>query len=146
MQVNDVDYLMVEPGLDEYSTQENLFNADKAVEYKAKAMEELAGQVTFPILVYMPYNASNNATTKRVQVIEQQMEGVLGTDFIRHQCSLAIPAPASMPILATPATGRSWKLAGVRTTPTHMSGFDPLLKSSNSTLPLRQHIHGRGRL
>ncbi len=128
VQVNDVDYLMMS-GLDEYSTQENLFNADKAVEYKAKAMEELAGQVTFPILVYMPYNASNNATTKRVQVIEQQMEGVLGTDFI----DIVLVGYSGSSFNADIRNAGNWAFMEVGWGPDYadpMSGFDPLLKSS----------------
>ena len=128
VQVNDVDYLMMS-GLDEYSTQENLFNADKAVEYKAKAMEELAGQVTFPILVYMPYNASNNATTKRVQVIEQQMEGVLGTDFI----DIVLVGYSGSSFNADIRNAGDWAFMEVGWGPDYadpMSGFDPLLKSS----------------
>ena len=79
--VGDTDYLEMS-GLDEYSKQANLFNADEALKFKEAAIAELTGKVTFPIQITMPYNVSNNATTKRVQVVEQQMEGVLGTDFI----------------------------------------------------------------
>lgn len=59
------------------------FDAEKAVEYRDKAKEELtAAGCTFPIKVLMPYNPSTTNWDKECQVIEQQMEGVLGTDFI----------------------------------------------------------------
>lgn len=59
------------------------FDADLALEYKAKAMEELGAQgVTFPVKVYSPYNAGSTEWTNRAQVVEQQMEGLLGTDYI----------------------------------------------------------------
>jgi oligopeptide transport system substrate-binding protein len=59
------------------------FNPDLALSYKAKAMEELkAAGVTFPVKVYMPYNAGKTANTNRAQVVEQQLEGLLGTDYI----------------------------------------------------------------
>lgn len=59
------------------------FNKDKALEYKEKALEELEGKVTFPVEVVMPYNTGGSEWTQRVQVIQQQMEGLLGTDYIK---------------------------------------------------------------
>lgn len=58
------------------------FNPDKAKEFKTKAMEELKGAVTFPVKVPMPYNTSSSDWTNRGQVIEQQLENLLGKDFI----------------------------------------------------------------
>lgn len=63
-------------------TEGNSFNEAQAKEFKTKAMEELNGKATFPVKVYMPYNSGVANWAKRAQVIEQQMEGVLGTDFI----------------------------------------------------------------
>ena len=64
-------------------TNEDQFNPDLALEYKEKAMEELAAQgVEFPVKVYCPYNAGNTELTNRAQIVEQQMEGLLGTDYI----------------------------------------------------------------
>lgn len=63
-------------------TERNSFNADLALEFKIKAMEELAGEATFPIKVLMPYNSGSTEWANRAQVIEQQMERLLGTDFI----------------------------------------------------------------
>jgi oligopeptide transport system substrate-binding protein len=59
------------------------FDEAAAIEYRDKAKEELeAAGCTFPIKVLMPYNPSVTNWDKECQVIEQQMESVLGTDFI----------------------------------------------------------------
>ena len=128
VQVDDVDYLMMS-GLDEYSTKDNVFDADKAVEFKKAAMDELSGQLTFPVTVYMPYNASNNATTKRVQVIEQQMENVLGTDFI----DIVLVGYAGSNFNSDVRNAGDWAFMELGWGPDYadpMSSFDPLLKTS----------------
>ncbi len=59
------------------------FDVDAALEYKAKAVEELtAAGATFPVKVYMRYNPSTTNWDKECQVVEQQLEGALGTDYI----------------------------------------------------------------
>ncbi len=58
------------------------FNEKLALEYKAQAMTELNGKATFPIKVLMPYNSGNTDWAKRAQVVEQQMETLLGTEYI----------------------------------------------------------------
>lgn len=59
------------------------FNSELALEYKAKAVEELtAAGVTFPVKLYMPYNTGDAALTQRAQVVEQQLEKLLGSDYI----------------------------------------------------------------
>lgn len=59
------------------------FNETKAKEYKELAVKELtAGGATFPVKVLMPYNPSTLNWDKECQVVEQQMEALLGTDFI----------------------------------------------------------------
>ena len=59
------------------------FDADAAVKYRDAAKKELqAAGCTFPIKVLMPYNPSTTNWDKECQVVEQQMEGVLGSDFI----------------------------------------------------------------
>lgn len=78
--VNGVDYTELEP-LKEI-TDTNQFQEDKALEYKEKAMEELSGSVDFPVIVVMPYNTGNLGLTNRVQVEKQQLERVLGSDYI----------------------------------------------------------------
>ena len=64
-------------------TNGDSFDAAKAVEYRDAAKAELtAAGATFPIKVLLPYNPSAKNWDKECQVIEQQIEGVLGTDFI----------------------------------------------------------------
>lgn len=58
------------------------FNESLAKEYRDKAMEELKGKVNFPVKVLMPYNTGSTEWANRAQVIEQQMENLLGTDYI----------------------------------------------------------------
>ena len=58
------------------------FNKALAVEYKTKAMVELAGKVKFPVKIMMPYNAGMSDWTNRAQVVEQQLENLLGKDFV----------------------------------------------------------------
>ncbi len=64
-------------------TARDSFDAAAAVEYKAKAVEELtAAGATFPVKVYMRYNPDTANWDKECQVIEQQLESVLGKDYI----------------------------------------------------------------
>lgn len=58
------------------------FNKARAVEYKAQAMKELAGRASFPVKIMMPYRADMSDWTNRAQVVEQQLESVLGKDYI----------------------------------------------------------------
>lgn len=64
------------------------YDADLALEYKEKALEELEGEATFPVQVVMPYNTGGDEWAQRVQVIEQNMEELLGEDYVD-----IIPAP-----------------------------------------------------
>ncbi len=62
---------------------DNYFNAEKALEYKAKAVEELtAAGVTFPVKIMYPYNANSSNWGNESILVEQQLESVLGSDFI----------------------------------------------------------------
>lgn len=64
-------------------TNTDSYNPELALEYKAKAMEELAAQgVEFPVKVYCPYNANTTEWSRRAQIVEQQMEDLLGADYI----------------------------------------------------------------
>lgn len=63
-------------------TNTDSFNKDLAVQFKDKAMVDLNGKATFPIKVLMPYNTGSTEWANRSQVIEQQMENLLGKDFI----------------------------------------------------------------
>lgn len=78
--VDGVDYTQLEP-LKEITNKDS-FNADLAGEYKEKAMAALAGKVTFPVKVVMPYNSGMPEWANRTQVIEQQVEKLLGTDYV----------------------------------------------------------------
>lgn len=80
VQAGGVDYTMM-GGLAAY-TEGDSFNKDEALAAKAKAMEELDGKVTFPIQTLVPFSTAKVDTSNRMQVIEQQMEGLLGTDYI----------------------------------------------------------------
>ena len=64
-------------------TDGDSFDAAKAVEYRDAAKAELTtAGATFPIKVLMPYNPSTSNWDKECQVVEQQLEGLLGADFI----------------------------------------------------------------
>lgn len=80
VQFGGVDYTMM-GGLEAYTTKDS-FDKTAALEYKEKAMTELAGKVTFPIKVVMPFSTAKVDTANRMQVMEQQMETLLGKDYI----------------------------------------------------------------
>ena len=55
----------------------------RALGYKLRAVEELTALgVVFPVRVYMPYNTGSANQTNLAQVVMQQLERVLGTDYI----------------------------------------------------------------
>jgi oligopeptide transport system substrate-binding protein len=59
------------------------FDETKALEFKNKAKDELtAAGATFPIKILMSYNPSTTDWDKECVVVEQQLESLLGTDFI----------------------------------------------------------------
>ena len=78
--VGGKDYTQLNP-LAQYSNTES-YNRNLALDYKNKAMAELKGKVTFPVKVMMPYNTSLLDWENRVQLIEQQIENLLGKNFI----------------------------------------------------------------
>jgi oligopeptide transport system substrate-binding protein len=78
------------------------FNTDKAKEFKTKAMSELTGKVTFPVKMPMPYNTGSTDWTNRAQVVEQQMENLLGKDYIDI---IPLPYPATGFLNATRRAG-----------------------------------------
>ena len=77
-------------GLKKFTETES-FNEELAKDFRDKAMSELQGKASFPIIVYMPYNAGGTEWGNRAQVIEQQMEALLGEDFIDIQISAHPP-------------------------------------------------------
>lgn len=60
-----------------------VFSQALALTHRNRALSELRAQgVTFPIKVKMPFSTGSPDWTNRVQVIKQQMENLLGRDFI----------------------------------------------------------------
>lgn len=78
--VKGVDYTQLAPLAD--LSKNDSFNKEKALEYKEKAKKALDGKVTFPVKVLMPYNSGMPDWANRSQVVEQQLEKLLGTDFV----------------------------------------------------------------
>ena len=75
------DYTSYE-GLAAYTEGDN-FDADLALEYKEKAVEEMtADGATFPVKMLMCYNPSSSNMANECQVVEQLIENVLGTDYV----------------------------------------------------------------
>lgn len=65
------------------ATKDDFFNTDKALEYKAKAVEELtAAGATFPIKMVLTYRSDDKDWENEYVLLKQQLEGVLGTDYI----------------------------------------------------------------
>ena len=59
------------------------FNEAKALEMKALAMEEMAAAgATFPVKILMKYNPGTSGWDAECQIVEQQLEALLGTDYI----------------------------------------------------------------
>lgn len=82
---------IVRDGKDAYTTLDafkdiqasDFFDAEKAVSYKEAAMEELSTEgVTFPVKMLVRYNPSTTNWEQECIVLEQQIEAVLGTDYI----------------------------------------------------------------
>lgn len=64
-------------------TNGDSFDEGAALSYKEKAMAELKAEgATFPIKILMPYNPSITNTDKESVVVKQQLEALLGTDYI----------------------------------------------------------------
>lgn len=63
---------------------DNYFNTEKALEYKAKAMEELTAQgVTFPIQMIITYKSGDTDWENETILLMQQLTSVLGEDYIK---------------------------------------------------------------
>ena len=59
------------------------FNEEAALAYKAAAVEELtAAGATFPVKILMSYNPNTTGWAEECVVVEQQLEGLLGADYI----------------------------------------------------------------
>ena len=78
--IEGLDFTLLDP-LKKF-TEGDSFNEDLAVEYKEKAMAALQGKATFPVKVVLPYNSGSPEWANRSQVVEQQLEKLLGQDYI----------------------------------------------------------------
>lgn len=59
------------------------FDEEKALAYKAQAIEELtAAGATFPVKILLKYNPRTSGWDNECLVVEQQLEALLGTDYI----------------------------------------------------------------
>ncbi|MGI6627739.1 MAG: peptide ABC transporter substrate-binding protein [Bacillota bacterium] len=58
------------------------FSKELALECRDLAKQELDGKANFPVKIMMPYRTSDTSWTNEAQVVEQQLEGLLGEDFI----------------------------------------------------------------
>lgn len=87
--IKGTDYTQV-GGLAEVTNRDS-YDENTAKEFKEKAMKELQGSVTFPVKVLLPYNSGTSDNAKREQVVEQQLERTLGTDFIDVQIEAKPP-------------------------------------------------------
>ena len=80
VEVNGTDFTALAPF---EGAEENFFNTEKALEYKAKAIEELtAAGCTFPVTMVITYKSGSTDWENESILLKQQLEGVLGTDYI----------------------------------------------------------------
>ena len=125
--VGALDYLQLS-GLEEYYDQDLLFNEEKALEYKAAALKDLEGKVTFPVKVKVTYNTSGSTST-RYQVLEQQLEKTLGSDYI----DLILAPYSGSSFNSDVRNTGDWAMLELGWGPDYadpMSQFDPILKES----------------
>ena len=81
--IDGVDYTEMGALADITALETDTFNEEKALEYMNVAVEELkAAGATFPVKMLMPYNPSSSAWAEECVVMEQQLEGLFGTDVI----------------------------------------------------------------
>ncbi len=81
--IDGVDYTKMGELAEITAMDRAVFNETKAKEYRDAAMAELkAAGATLPIKVLMTYNANSSSWAEECVVVEQQLEGLLGTDYI----------------------------------------------------------------
>ena len=81
--IDGVDYTEMGALADITDLGTDTFNEETALEYMNTAVEELkAAGATFPVKMLMPYNPSSSAWAEECVVMEQQLEGLFGTDVI----------------------------------------------------------------
>lgn len=103
-EVDGVDYTNIGDLAALTAASVNSLNEEAALAYKEAAVKELTeAGVTFPVKVLLLYNpnASSNNSDQEAQIVEQQLEGVLGTDYI----DVVIEAGPSTSYLTARRTG-----------------------------------------
>ena len=66
-----------------YNAEDAEGSAAAALQYKEAAVAELtAAGVTFPVKVVLTYKGSDSNWANQVQLVKNQLEGVLGTDYV----------------------------------------------------------------
>ncbi len=101
--ISGVDYTQMGTLADYTALGADFKDEDKALQYKAAAVEELtAAGATFPVKILMPYNPSSSSWAEECVVVEQQLEDLLGTDYI----DIIVEAGPSTGFLATRRTGQ----------------------------------------
>ena len=81
--INGVDYTEMGALADITALGVDTFNEEQALALKEAAVAELtAAGATFPIKVLMPYNPTSSSWAEECVVIEQQLEGLFGADYI----------------------------------------------------------------
>ena len=81
--VNGTDYTNLGALAEITALGSDTFNKETALTLKAQAMEELtAAGATFPIKILMKYNPATSGWDSECQIVEQQLEGLFGTDYI----------------------------------------------------------------
>ncbi len=115
-------------------TETESYDADLAKSFKEKAMAELAGKVTFPVQVVIPYNSGTSANSDRAQVLEQQLEATLGLDYIDV---IILPYPPTGYLNETRRAGK-FSLQEVNWGPDYadpQTYVDPFERGSNYNFP-----------
>ncbi len=79
--VDGLDYTLLDSLKD--LTNGTSYNREEALKYRDKAVEELKAKgVSFPIVIYMPYDSESTVQSQRAQVVADQWESELNTpDF-----------------------------------------------------------------
>lgn len=97
-EISGVDFTDLEELKGITERENNSFNEEKALAYKEAAVKELTeAGVKLPVKMVMPYNPGVSGWPEEVQVVKQQLEELLGTDYIE----LVIEAGPSTGFLAS---------------------------------------------
>ena len=81
--INGVDYTQMGALAQFTDLGADFMDEEKALQYKEAAVAELtAAGATFPVKILMPYNSSSSSWAEECVVVEQQLEALLGTDYI----------------------------------------------------------------